>query len=1088
MVMTKELFSEYIKSFRFKDLFNYLGWDNIHATYPSVIIKDQEFSFVPVAHKSSFLIVECYSPTGTIPSYSIRSRIDNEFKKQVQEHMLIFCNRKKTEQVWLYSYTFNGKPRKTEVIYNVAQDTERLYQRASGLFFTIDEQENITIFDVTQRMAENFAVNSERVTKRFFEGFKKQHSKFIDHMEGITETMDRDWYASIMLNRLMFTYFIQKRGFLDNDTDYLRTKLNECKEKKGKDVFYSFYRNFLLILFHDGFANPSHNAELTAMIGRVPYLNGGIFDVHLLEKKYPNIVIEDEAFSQIFDFFDTYEWHLDSRECASGNEISPDVLGYIFEKYINDRSQMGAYYTQEDITEYIGRNAVLPYMFTAVQKKYSDIFAPDREVWTMLRDSGDKYIFDEIKRGVQLPLPDYIQVGIDTTEGQLFERRARWNEPADGEYALSAEIWREVIDRRRRYNEIINAIKEGKITTVQDFITYNLDICAFLQDLLDTVDDPAFIRAFYEVIRSITILDPTCGSGAFLFEALNLLEPLYNSCINRMEDFMLNGAALPKNTRRLFEDTIDAENEHQNRLYYITKTIILNNLYGVDIMKEAVETTKLRLFLKLVSTATPDYYADNLGIEPLPDIDFNIKSGNTLVGHSTEEEVWDSVRLDLLNLPLEGEVSEKLRQLSIATNRFRINQLEADEHYKDNTQLKENIHNRQLEVNEILNRTLGNQYGVSKENYIDWIRQTQPFHWISEFYSIVSKDDGKGGFDVVIGNPPYVEYSDKIIPYKIKNYKTITCGNLYAFIMERCKDLINADGIIGMIVPLSGHSTDRMAPLVDNFYNSFSCRYIMNLSADANPSHLFAGVKFRLAIFFVTNAFSGYYTTKYRRWYSEERSYLFKNIEYNDCGTYAYKNILTKIPSSFYERIFTKIQKEEKSIWLEKGNEVCFYHNTPVNWVRAHTFTPYFCSERDGEGITSQLKRISFKNHHDMVIASCILSSTMFFVWWISQSDCYHLNVPEIQNFGFTIKNDEVEDELVRLSDLLAEDMLAKSKRRVYHYKTSGRVEYDEFYMKKSKEIIDQIDKTLGAHYGLSDEELDYLINYEIKYRTGLSE
>ena len=1088
MILTKDMFSTYIKTFNFKGLFNYLGWDNIRTSLPTITIKDIEYSFVPVAHKSSFVIAECHASNGKIPTYSIRSKIDNEFKKQVQEHMIIFCNQKQTEQVWVYSYTFNGKPRKTEVIYNITQDTERLYQRTSGLFFSIDEQDNITIFDVTQRMSDNFAVNSEKVTKKFFEGFKRQHTKFIDHMDGISETMDKEWYASIMLNRLMFTYFIQKRGFLDNDKDYLRTKLNECRERKGKDVFYSFYRNFLLVLFHDGFANPTHNAELTAMIGQVPYLNGGIFDVHMLEKKYPDIAIEDDAFNIIFDFFDTYEWHLDSRECASGNEISPDVLGFIFEKYINDRSSMGAYYTQEDITEYIGRNAILPYIFTATEKKYSDFFAPDRELWTMLKESGDKYVFEEIKRGVTLPLPDYIQVGVDVDQEQIELRRSRWNEAADDEYALPTEIWREVVDRRRRYAEIVEKIKSGTIKSIQDFLTYNLDICTFAQDLLDTVDDPAFIRAFYETIKTLSILDPTCGSGAFLFEALNLLEPLYSSCISRMEDFMNSGASLPKNTRRLFEDTIDAKNEHQNKLYYITKTIILNNLYGVDIMKEAVETTKLRLFLKLVSTATPDYTADNLGIEPLPDVDFNIKSGNTLVGHSTEVEVLDSVRFNFQNMVLEGEVLEKLRQLSMATHRFRIKQLEDDEEFYETVGLlKEDIHQRQIEVNEILNKTLFGNY-KNIEQYNQWIKDTQPFHWISEFYSIISAGDGKGGFDVIIGNPPYVEYKESSFSYKVTGYQTLSCGNLYAFIMERCKSLINTNGIIGMIVPLSGHSTERMGPLVEYFYNAFSGRYLMNISADANPSHLFAGVKFRLAIFFVSHIFQGYYSTKYRRWYSEERPYLFKNIEYNDAGSYTYKNILTKIPSPLYEKIFSKIQSESKLIWAENGDEICYYHNTPVNWVRSHTFTPYFCSERDGEGITTQLKKKHFSNHHDMVIASCILNSTMFFVWWISQSDCYHLNAPEINNFGFTIKHDEVENELIRLSDILAKDMLAKSTRRVYHYKTSGRVEYDEFYMKKSKEIIDLIDKTLGAHYGLSDEEIDYIINYEIKYRIGLSE
>ena len=551
---------------------------------------------------------------------------------------------------------------------------------------------------------------------------------------------------------------------------------------------------------------------------------------------------------------------------------------------------------------------------------------------------------------------------------------------------------------------------------------------------------------------------------------------------------MESGAALPKNTRRLFEDTIDAKNEHQNKLYYITKTIILNNLFGVDIMKEAVETTKLRLFLKLVSTANPDYYAENLGIEPLPDIDFNIKSGNSLVGYSTEEDVLYSVHSSLLSLPYESEISEKLRQLSIATHKFRIKQLEADEYNTDFAQLKTEIHNRQIEVNDILNKAMYGSADSDPAAYSKWLIDNQPFHWISEYYSIISEGDGKDGFDVIIGNPPYVEYSEKTFSYKIEGYSTKARGNLYAYVLERCKALINDQGFIGMIVPLSGHSTERMQPLVDNFYNTFSGRYIMNLSGDANPSHLFAGVKFRLAIFFVSNVLKGHFSTKYRRWYAEERPILFRNVEYNNVETYSYKHVLTKIPSPIYAQIYNKIQIEQKLLWNEKGSEVCYYHNAPVNWVRSHTFTPYFCSERDGEGITTQLKRISFENHHDMVIASCILNSSLFFVWWIAQSDCYHLNAPEIANFGFTIRNDAIEDELVKLSEMLAEDMLKKSKRRVYHYKTSGRVEYDEFYMKKSKEIIDLIDRTLGKHYDFTDEELDYIMNYEIKYRTGLSE
>ena len=83
---------------------------------------------------------------------------------------------------------------------------------------------------------------------------------------------------------------------------------------------------------------------------------------------------------------------------------------------------------------------------------------------------------------------------------------------------------------------------------------------------------------------------------------------------------------------------------HPNRRYFILKSIILNNLFGVDIMEEAVEICKLRLFLKLAAQVEPDATARNVGIEPLPDIDFNIRAGNTLVGYATYEAVKTAIK------------------------------------------------------------------------------------------------------------------------------------------------------------------------------------------------------------------------------------------------------------------------------------------------------------------------------------------------------------------------------------------------------------------------------------------------------------
>ena len=78
--------------------------------------------------------------------------------------------------------------------------------------------------------------------------------------------------------------------------------------------------------------------------------------------------------------------------------------------------------------------------------------------------------------------------------------------------------------------------------------------------------------------------------------------------------------------------------QHPNREYFVLKSIIINNLYGVDIMEEAVEICKLRLFLKMVAQI------ENVKrIEPLPDIDFNMLAGNTLVGYTTYDEVEEAV-------------------------------------------------------------------------------------------------------------------------------------------------------------------------------------------------------------------------------------------------------------------------------------------------------------------------------------------------------------------------------------------------------------------------------------------------------------
>jgi len=403
MALSKAVFCGYIKNFKFREMFNEMGWDNDRVSQP-IVVDNHTYTLQSVAAKSNFKILVCSAAAnGHIPDYAVRRKIDHQVTKLFHEHLIIFCDQPKREQLWQFIARRSGKPAHlSETRYHIDQDPELLYQRTAGLIFTMDEEEHITIVDVTNRVAGNLSQNADKVTKKFYEGFKKEHTAFIDFIKGIDEIADQEWYASLMLNRLMFCYFIQKKRFLDDNKNYLADKLKLCAAKKGKDKFYSFYRNFLIVLFHKGLGDPDHDKKLREEIGCVPYLNGGLFDEHELEKKYAKIDISDKAFSRIFEFFDQYEWHLDTRSTASGREVNPDVIGYIFEKYINDRAQMGAYYTKEDITDYISKNCIIPLLFDETKREYPAAFKPDGPVWTMLKKSQDTYIYDAVKKGVPL--------------------------------------------------------------------------------------------------------------------------------------------------------------------------------------------------------------------------------------------------------------------------------------------------------------------------------------------------------------------------------------------------------------------------------------------------------------------------------------------------------------------------------------------------------------------------------------------------------------------------------------------------------------------------------------------------------------
>ena len=102
-----------------------------------------------------------------------------------------------------------------ETHWNKGQSGEILIQKLDRLFVSFEEEERTGLTDIVTRVGTNV---DERVTKRFYEEFRKQHAAFLKFVTGIPNQGDHEWYASVMLNRLMFLYFVQRKGFLDGDT------------------------------------------------------------------------------------------------------------------------------------------------------------------------------------------------------------------------------------------------------------------------------------------------------------------------------------------------------------------------------------------------------------------------------------------------------------------------------------------------------------------------------------------------------------------------------------------------------------------------------------------------------------------------------------------------------------------------------------------------------------------------------------------------------------------------------------------------------------------------------------------------------
>jgi hypothetical protein len=1075
VAIDRERARQYLKSFDFRHLFlDQLGWDK-HAGSLEKVVDGQAFRFQAVSEKRGVVALV----SDSIPDYSTRAKLDKLIAKDHFEHLIVFADQAHGRQVWQWVRRESGKPNTIRAYtHSAGQSGELLLQKLEHLVVTLEDEEQTGLSDILGRMRAGFDV--EKVTKKFYERFKAEHERFLKFVDGIPDKQMETWYVSVMINRLMFLYFIQAKNFLNGDLDYLRNKLKESRDRK-KD---SYYREFLCPLFFEGFARKKEmrSAAVNKLLGNVPYLNGGLFQRHQIEELHgKKIQIADSAFEYLFSFFKEYNWHLDERENRDDREINPDVLGYIFEKYINDREAMGAYYTREDVTGYISKNTIIPFLLDAARKDCAIAFDKGGGVWRLLRDDPNRYIYEFLQNGADLPLPKDVAVGVTDVR-----KRSDWNRLAPVEYssskssAVPAETWREVVDRRKRYEAVRAKLAKGEVHQVNDLVTLNLDLQQFSQDVIQYCEGPELLRALYKAICKVSVLDPTCGSGAFLFAALNILKPLYEACLQRMQMFVDELDDLSHHPKKFedFKQILEESLQHPKQDYFVLKSIIINNLYGVDIMEEAVEICKLRLFLKLIAQVDSQ---DR--IEPLPDIDFNIRAGNSLVGYARYVDVQKAVgsKLDFENAM--ERIEDKALQLESALTMFRQQQtkLNGTVTVEDKAELRR----RFGELNGELDDYLSAESGIKRQEVRSWSKEHKPLHWFCEFHGVL----GRGGFDVVIGNPPYVEEIASRPGSPLKNLQTAACGDLYAYVIERALTIASDGSRLGLIVPISIFGTDGFKSLQDLVIKSLD--HCWAISFANRPSQLFTGAQKRLTIV-LGRRHQGparFSTGGYLRWSKEERDRLMATrIVYLDRDQVrkVFPASLEKLSRSIESSIFDKLISNRKVLEVSlasSGGSPVYYTRKFGYFLAFLDFVPQITEIKTGKRVPpSELKSISLRTPVAAQAAIAGLTSSTFFWLWNVLSDCRNLNRRDLLAFPLDVDGlpNETRTELAKLARQYLDALRSTST-----IMTKSGLSIQTFSYSKCKPIIDKIDGILAQHYGLTDEELDFIVSYDVKYRLG---
>ena len=548
-------------------------------------------------------------------------------------------------------------------------------------------------------------------------------------------------------------------------------------------------------------------------------------------------------------------------------------------------------------------------------------------------------------------------------------------------------------------------------------------------------------------LEEVKICDPAIGSGAFpmglLNELLHCREALSGERYDRAE---------------------------------IKKSIIQNNIYGVDIEKGAVDIARLRFWLSIV--------VDEETPSPLPNLDYKIMQGNSLIE--------SFMGVDLSKLTYEkghkkdkGEISlfdDEKNRLQKTVSQLLMAYYSCSDHDR-----KVKL---QQEISDTINKQLEAQaYDpaiLSILKTINLADNNKFFLWHTWFSDVFSRPSDCNGFNIVIGNPPYgakVSATEKEIFKKnfvtAKTIKNVQKGSLdtYTIFIEQAYNLMCKNACMAMIVPISITSSDALSGVHKLLMENCDDIHISSYAVRPQPVFKNAVVNTSIVTFRKTlSPCKNVYATKmYRKGHNFDLQSLIDNLKFSKVNSHLLFGRIPKISENIEVSILDKLAKHDKlGNYIRVTGNPIYYRTTGGRYFKVVTNYP--------TGSTKE--KALFLDSHIADAIGCILSSNLSF--WFYQIYSNNLDWKGYEISEFYIPK-LTTDAIIQIKELYKE-YLADIEHNANIRQSSGESRYNvssfkEYKIGKSKAIIDKIDDLICPLYGLTKEETEFIKNYEIEFR-----